>query len=84
MAERYPTEAFLGDRHAVMYKKISCLESIGGQSLSGIQNKLIAGKRRDRKCLLFAPQERLKGKEDQYNWRTGVKRRIYELFLRLF
>lgn len=56
VAERYPTEAFLGDRHAVMYKKISCLESIGGQSPSGIQNKLIVGKRRDRKssvcCLL--------------------------------
>ena len=56
VAERYPVEALLRDSHAVIYKKISCLKSIGGVSPSGIQNKLTAGKRRDRKssvcCLL--------------------------------
>lgn len=55
MAESQPAEALLGDNHAVIYK-ISCLKSIGGLSPSGIQNKLVVGKRRDRKssvcCLL--------------------------------
>lgn len=83
-AASHPAEALLGDSCAVTYKKISCLKSIGGLSPSGIQNKLVVGKRQEVKSLLFAHYERPKGKEDQYKWRIGVKRRIYELFLRFF
>lgn len=41
VAESHPAEALLGGRCAVIYKKISCLKSIGGLTPSGIQNKLI-------------------------------------------
>lgn len=41
VAESHPAEALLGGSCAVIYKKISCLKSIGGLTPSGIQNKLI-------------------------------------------